>query len=58
MLGSGEEWGGDKCCFDQFVRHGNRGKCWEAVRNGGGGEISVVLSSLSDMVTGENVGKR
>ena len=48
--------GGDKCCFDQFVRHGNRGKCWEAVRNGG--EISVVLSSLSDMVTGENVRKR
>ena len=27
MLGRGEEWGGggDKCCFDQFVRHGNRG---------------------------------
>ena len=55
MLGKDEEWGGDKCCFEQFVRHGNRGKCWEAVRNGG--EISVVLSSMSDMVTGENVGK-
>ena len=55
MLGRGEEWGGgDKCCFDQFVRHGNRGKCWEGVRNGG--EISVVLISLSDMVTGEMLG--